>query len=721
MNDPRVEKQKPVPPFVQFCCAAIPQVFDDSLSYYEALCAMWKYLDETVKVINNNAMVTEDFIDQVNELHDYVEHYFDNLDVQEEINKKLDEMVEDGTLEALIGAYCQPLIEAQNEEIANFKLAVNGQIIAQDAKIDNILESNPIFVSSEESMTDNTKIYVLTSNNHIYQYSTISEAIVDTGAIYSSQGTTVPIYGTVIQASNYETRLPDLDGATSSNIYCLLFSRGTESKPANLPTPPTGDQTHLVVVANGANVTQTYITRDSIYTREKYSTQAWTTWFKNDTLIRHTIGTSNYATYCPDLNDINETCGYVFNFPAGSTTIPAHYPIVPDGAIEVLYTYKFAYNICQVMFSRNNVYYRYKASNTWFDWYPVVKFEVKPRMIMANNYATLLPDLDNVTENCVYNLLFATGAVNKPAHLPIAPSDKIETLETYVVDNGSYEAQIYTCKSGTFYRYKAGGSWVAWSNVNPDNVYIVGPGEAYTTLKEGVETAVQSQDSVVIVKQGTYDLYEEFGGDDFFSTYDASTTKGLVLKNGVKVIFASHSKVTFNNSNNYEQVSAQFSPFNTGPGGCTVENLTLDCTNCRYGIHDERGGSTDTYVNKFINCNIKQSGGYQRCIGGGLGKSGEIVIENCVFNCVGRADDADSVSYHNNNSATDSASRSNMVVKNNFFVTGTFRLSWCGVSTLITDCICTGNKLKSNPIHRAERVQDVIENTNLMAWNNTIA
>lgn len=693
----------------------------DALTDYALLCKVVEYLNN---VITNENALTEsqtNLIAQFNTLKDYVDNYFDNLDVQEEINSKLDEMAEDGTLTTLIGAYCQPLIEAQNEEIANFKSTVNGQIIAQDAKIDGILESNPIFVSSTDSMTDNTKIYVLTSNNHIYQYSAISDTIVDTGAIYSSQGTTVPIYGTVIQAGNYETRLPDLDSATSSNIYCLLFARGAENKPAHLPTPPTGDQATLVVVVNGANITQTYITRDSIYIREKYSTQAWTQWFKNDTLIRHTISTSNYATYCPDLNDINETCGYVFAFPAGSTTVPAHYPIVPDGSIETLYTYKFASNTCQVMFSRKNVYYRFKAANTWLNWYPIVKFEVKPSMIMASNYATLLPDLDNVTENSVYNLLFATGAVNKPAHLPIAPSDKIETLETYVVDGGSYEAQIYTCKSGTFYRYKAGGSWVAWSNANPNNVYIVGSGEAYTTLKEAVETAVQSQDSVVIVKQGTYNLYEEFGGDDFFSTYDASTTKGLVLRNGVKIIFASHSKVTFNNSNNYEQVSAQFSPFNTGSGGCTVENLTLDCTNCRYGIHDERGGSTDTYINKFINCNIKQSGGYQRCIGGGLGKSGEIVIENCVFNCVGRADNADSVSYHNNNSATDSASRSNLVVKNNFFVTGTFRLSWCGVSTLITDCICTGNKLKSNPIHKAEREQDVIENTNLMAWNNTIA
>ena len=110
MNDPKVEKQKPVPPFVQFCCAAIPQVFDDSLSYYEALCAMWKYLDETVKVINNNALVTEEFIEKFEELKKYVDEYFDNLDIQEEINNKLDAMVEDGSLQQAVINYIYPTL-----------------------------------------------------------------------------------------------------------------------------------------------------------------------------------------------------------------------------------------------------------------------------------------------------------------------------------------------------------------------------------------------------------------------------------------------------------------------------------------------------------------------------------------------------------------------------------------------------------------------------------
>lgn len=66
----------------------LPQVYGDELSYYELL----------NKVIErcNAVSIT------VNELIDYVNHYFDSLDVQQMINAKLDQMAQDGTLESII-------------------------------------------------------------------------------------------------------------------------------------------------------------------------------------------------------------------------------------------------------------------------------------------------------------------------------------------------------------------------------------------------------------------------------------------------------------------------------------------------------------------------------------------------------------------------------------------------------------------------------------------
>lgn len=101
--DEKVKFSRPVPPFVRYCAATIPTVFDDSLSYYECLCALWKWLqDNVIETINNNAAITEELQAKVKELKEYVENYFDNLDVQEEINNKLDEMAESGELSELL-------------------------------------------------------------------------------------------------------------------------------------------------------------------------------------------------------------------------------------------------------------------------------------------------------------------------------------------------------------------------------------------------------------------------------------------------------------------------------------------------------------------------------------------------------------------------------------------------------------------------------------------
>lgn len=90
-----------LPPFVRFCTASVPMVFDNTMSYYECLCALTKFIqDDVINVINNNAEILA-------ALEEYVKHYFDNLDVQEEINNKLDEMAAQGELAEIIAAYLE--------------------------------------------------------------------------------------------------------------------------------------------------------------------------------------------------------------------------------------------------------------------------------------------------------------------------------------------------------------------------------------------------------------------------------------------------------------------------------------------------------------------------------------------------------------------------------------------------------------------------------------
>ena len=78
-------------PFRFWCQKVLPLVYDDELSYYELLCKVVDYLNKTMQDVS---ILHDEFI----KLKSYVDNYFDNLDVQDEINKKLDEMVKDGTL-----------------------------------------------------------------------------------------------------------------------------------------------------------------------------------------------------------------------------------------------------------------------------------------------------------------------------------------------------------------------------------------------------------------------------------------------------------------------------------------------------------------------------------------------------------------------------------------------------------------------------------------------
>lgn len=59
------------------------------------------------KLSKNTKTTVEDYINRFDELYTYVHDYFDNLDVQEEINNKLDEMYEDGTLTDVIDEFLQ--------------------------------------------------------------------------------------------------------------------------------------------------------------------------------------------------------------------------------------------------------------------------------------------------------------------------------------------------------------------------------------------------------------------------------------------------------------------------------------------------------------------------------------------------------------------------------------------------------------------------------------
>lgn len=93
-----IQKIKPSGIFTNYIYKAIPLAFDESMSYYETLCGILSLLKTQEEVVNNNA-------DLLAELESYVQNYFKNLDVQTEINNKLDAMAQSGQLTEIIAQY----------------------------------------------------------------------------------------------------------------------------------------------------------------------------------------------------------------------------------------------------------------------------------------------------------------------------------------------------------------------------------------------------------------------------------------------------------------------------------------------------------------------------------------------------------------------------------------------------------------------------------------
>lgn len=115
-------------PFRKFVTTigVFPTAFTDAMTYYECLAYLVQYMENTmIPAINENAEAVEELQEKYIELKTFVDTYFDNLDVQEEINNKLDEMAEDGTLQEIITTYIQSNVAWTFDNVEEMQEATN--------------------------------------------------------------------------------------------------------------------------------------------------------------------------------------------------------------------------------------------------------------------------------------------------------------------------------------------------------------------------------------------------------------------------------------------------------------------------------------------------------------------------------------------------------------------------------------------------------------------
>ena len=130
----------------------------DAITNYQLLCKVVDYLNE---MIDNENVVEENVTNLANaytSLYKYVYNFFSELDVQDEVNNKLDEMVEDGTIQSLLLDYLNLINVRYYDTFAealldNEIIPVNTYIITSGYEVINDGGASKYLITNESSDT----------------------------------------------------------------------------------------------------------------------------------------------------------------------------------------------------------------------------------------------------------------------------------------------------------------------------------------------------------------------------------------------------------------------------------------------------------------------------------------------------------------------------------------------------------------------------------------
>lgn len=210
---PQMGDYKTLQPFRYWCQKVLPLVYDDSLSYYELLCKVVDYLNKTmedVETLHNNVTSLHTAYE---ELQSYVNNYFSTLDVQEEINKKLDEMAKSGELLTLFTNY-YPIVtpnmygcvgNGETDDTENFMKAINAVkgknillMLSGTYKVSDLVIDDSINIEGNSGtiICNSIKIYKnITDNKHTIIKNTTFDSV---NGVVISGGKNIIISGCTI-------------------------------------------------------------------------------------------------------------------------------------------------------------------------------------------------------------------------------------------------------------------------------------------------------------------------------------------------------------------------------------------------------------------------------------------------------------------------------------------------------------------------------------------
>lgn len=222
----------PLPPFKAWLASNIPAVYDNTLSYYEELTALIKYLQDTVvPAVNTNAETITILSNAIEQLKQYVDSYFENLDVQQEINNKLDQMAADGSFDELLDKYFNDQsgyvdVIFPKLSLTNIEETQGSSVILTDGTNSAIIDTFQYaddYVNVKNALTNagiTTLNAVFISHYHIDHYNNLEQLLTDFGQV----GVTKVYLPRLTENSNLTTDVATYRNSVISTLNSLGYT-----------------------------------------------------------------------------------------------------------------------------------------------------------------------------------------------------------------------------------------------------------------------------------------------------------------------------------------------------------------------------------------------------------------------------------------------------------------------------------------------------------------
>ena len=235
MSDNNEKELKYISPFKYQILQSFPFIADDfdELTQYGLFCRL---ADKMNEVVENNNNLNDDmllYIQKFNNLKAYVDNYFDNLDVQEEINNKLDDMAKDGTLREILNGLFYD---------------INDQILTLRGEIQSVASGSPAGVYDTKSALEtanpnHSKIYVVNADGNWYYYNTTTNEWT-AGGVYQS---TVDLDTVDELDAKMDILMPTLDGTLWDTRYSATSTLTSQTQSAKKYTFTAGTYKYLLI------------------------------------------------------------------------------------------------------------------------------------------------------------------------------------------------------------------------------------------------------------------------------------------------------------------------------------------------------------------------------------------------------------------------------------------------------------------------------------------